>query len=246
MALAQTRAVDLSGPAVRRRYAAPMTGIAHWRGRAALVALLALGLDLLVRLVNFVALLADGPRTALRAGASQVLVPGAGILVLVVVAGLLAGSCFLTPALPGRRRLALGGAVLAGLIVLAGLVGIAAGHIPSALLATAWVSFTPLATLIVPLLVSWGLLVLRRDDRTTPAPAPSPATAELPATAEEQPDPELEPTWTPDAASGAVWRTAGEAARGASPARWAESDDAGRWRPAPRETAPDQEPDDRG
>jgi hypothetical protein len=211
-----------------------MTGIARWRGRAALVALLALGLDLLVRLIDFIAVLADGGRAALGAGASAVLVPGAGTLVLVLVAGLLAGSCFVAPVLPGRDRLALGAAVLSGVLVLAGLVGIGLARIPLSLLATAWTSFAPLAALVVPLLVGWGLLVLRRDDRGTPAPLE----AEAAPVAEEQPDPELEPTWTPDAASGAVWRTAGEAARGASPARWEESDDAGRWSPAPREITP--------
>lgn len=209
-----------------------MTGIARWRGRAALVALIALGLDLLVRLIDFVAVLADDGRAALGTGASAVLVPSAGMLVLVLLAGLLAASCFVAPVLPGRDRLALGGAVLSGVLILAGLVGIGVAHIPLSLLATAWTSFTPLAALVVPLLVGWGLLVLRRDDRGAPAPLPGPTPV-----ADEQPDPELEPTWTPDAASGAVWRTAGEAARGASPARWEESDDAGRWSPAPREIA---------
>jgi hypothetical protein len=53
-------------------------------------------------------------------------------------------------------------------------------------------------------------------------PAPQPA------------DQKLQPTWQPDAAAGAVWRTAGEAAAGAPATGWG-ADSSAAWQPIPTE-----------
>ena len=47
------------------------------------------------------------------------------------------------------------------------------------------------------------------------------------------PDQRLQPTWRPDTAAGAVWRTAGEAAAGAPAAGWGADPTAAAWQPIP-------------
>jgi len=47
------------------------------------------------------------------------------------------------------------------------------------------------------------------------------------------PDQRLQPTWQPDAAAGAVWRTAGEAAAGAPAAGWGAEANSAAWQPIP-------------
>jgi hypothetical protein len=47
------------------------------------------------------------------------------------------------------------------------------------------------------------------------------------------PDQGLQPTWQPDTAAGAVWRTAGEAAAGAPAAGWGADATAAAWQPIP-------------
>jgi hypothetical protein len=46
-------------------------------------------------------------------------------------------------------------------------------------------------------------------------------------------DQRLQPTWQPDTAAGAVWRTAGEAAAGAPAAGWGAEANAAAWQPIP-------------
>jgi hypothetical protein len=47
------------------------------------------------------------------------------------------------------------------------------------------------------------------------------------------PDQRLQPTWQPDTAAGAVWRTAGEAAAGAPAAGWGAEANSAAWQPIP-------------
>ena len=47
------------------------------------------------------------------------------------------------------------------------------------------------------------------------------------------PDQRLQPTWQPDTAAGAVWRTAGEAAAGAPAAGWGTGATSAAWQPIP-------------
>jgi hypothetical protein len=49
------------------------------------------------------------------------------------------------------------------------------------------------------------------------------------------PDQRLQPTWRPDTAAGAVWRTAGEAAAGAPAAGWGADATGAAWQPIPRQ-----------
>ena len=75
------------------------------------------------------------------------------------------------------------------------------------------------------------LMQLQAVPRRLPAGiglAPYPEPLPIP----QPPDPRLQPTWQPDAAAGAVWRTAGEAAAGAPATGWGTETSAA-WQPIP-------------
>jgi hypothetical protein len=163
-----------------------------------------------------------------RAVAAARLAPNAGDAALTVCVGLLVASCFLAPEVPVRRRLALWGVALTVLSVVATAVALGLSDLAVA----GWNLVWGLPDLAVPVLVGVVLLVLARPGRADqqaalPATALDPATTE--AGNEDVPvvaDPELEPSWSQDAAAGAVWRTAGEAARGVPAQAWGSSAEA--------------------
>lgn len=174
-----------------------------------------------------------------QAVAAARLAPNAGDAALTVLVGVLVASCFLPPLVPGRRRLATWGAVLAAVSLLATVVALALTD----RVVAGWNLVWSLPDLAVPALVGAGLLALARPEPAVEAAAlpaaPSVAPDEGPA--EEVPDPELQPSWSEDAAAGAVWRTAGEAARGAPAQSWGSAGEAD-W-PTPALPAGRQEPD---
>ena len=160
-----------------------------------------------------------------RAVAAARLAPNGSDAALTVLVGVLVAVCFVGPAVPARRRLAAWGAVLTLVSLVATLVALGLTN----LVVAGWNLVWSLPDLAVPVLVGIALLALARpgaagaDVRSGPTsgdlavglPAGA-ATATTPA-----PDPELEPSWSQDAAAGAVWRTAGEAARGVPAQDWA-------------------------
>lgn len=169
---------------------------------------------------------------------------GAGDVVLAVA---LAAVCWWCVAddVRGARMLATVGFVLVGLEVLLAVVAaiasllVAEGTTPGVVRL-----LVQLTWLVVPALAA---AVLLRSARTAPAPAAEAGSVGEPAAlarAEHHDDDESakseEPPeqpyreaagWEPHQASGAAWRTAGEAARGGSASGWG-SDDASSWEPA--------------
>ncbi|GAA1435032.1 hypothetical protein GCM10009616_31010 [Microlunatus lacustris] len=116
-----------------------------------------------------------------------------------------------------------------------------------------------LAAVVVPLLAVALLGLLARSSSTAgsaPALTSGPDADERSTSAEPE-DPALEPTWAPDAAAGAAWTTAGEAASGRPASGWGTPAGSG-WEvpraleaPGPDERRPgparaDQEPADQG
>lgn len=209
----------------------------RWRGPAAVVALSVFTLVLVLRATSVAAVLA-APDQRAALGATGLLLPGAGELVLTLIAGLLVASCFVSPALSRRSGLARWGLVLVALVLVSGLVGLVVAVVTLAPEALLWTASAALAGLGVPLLVAWGLLALLRTARTGHVVEPVVA---APAEPEPEPDPEQQPTWTTDTAAGAVWHTAGDAARGAPASGWGSSDAAG-WRRAD-DTDPQADPE---
>jgi hypothetical protein len=149
-----------------------------------------------------------------------------------VVLAVLVSFCVLRERTPHARLLTMISLVGGGLALLLGLtlalLGLAAEPSPVlGVLAAIAVQVT--SVIAVGLLVK--LLQLQAVPRRLPAGiglAPYPEPSQLP----QRPDPQLQPTWQPDTAAGAVWRTAGEAAAGAPAAGWgAEASTA--WQPIP-------------
>jgi hypothetical protein len=178
-----------------------------------------------------------------RAVAAARLAPNSSDASLTLLVGVLVASCFLDPEVAGRRRLAAWGAALTGVSLVATVVALGLTDLSVA----GWNLVWGLPDLALPAIVGVGLVALARAGATSPAPAAvaAPAdeaegtTTEVPA-----PDPELQPSWTQDAAAGAVWRTAGEAARGAPAQGWGSDAETSWPTPPPAATfEPDRRPD---
>ncbi len=184
-----------------------------------------------------------------RAVAAARLAPNGSDAALTLLVGVLVATCFLGPKVRARRRFAVWGTVLTVVSLFASVVAL--GLTDAAV--AGWNLVWSLPDLAVPALVGAGLLALARS-RPSGATAPVEAALADPtpaAPAVETLDPQLQPSWSEDAAAGAVWRTAGDAARGAPAQGWGASGGAS-WptaalpapRPDPRD-GPRDEPDDR-
>ena len=165
--------------------------------------------------------------------------------VLVALLAILVACCWL-PEATSRAR----GLTLLALLLTAGLLVTALGLLVAGLVrapADAQAALLSVVLGVVPWLtttvIALGVfaVLLRR-----PSVAATPAGIAEAAPAESVPappiDPQLQPGWSPDAAIGAVWRRAGDAAAGAPASGWeAPGQTAGWWGPAP-ETPPEQAP----
>jgi hypothetical protein len=212
-----------------------MERMQRWREPAVVVVTAAL----LLRLVLVVVLAATSARLGLDRPAESA---DAGRrlgepLVFVVLAALVA-CCHARPATRHARTLTALALVVAGLNVLLALVlavlGFRTSTPPSSQLDLA----LRLVDLVVPLLAVGALAVLLRRPRPVPdaVPALTPVQQdeEAAATDEPQPDPELQPTWQPDAAAGAAWYTAGDAASGRPAAGWGSPESSSGWQATPQ------------
>ena len=228
-----------------------MEPILAWRRPATVVALVTLTVDVGWRVV----VLGAGLAGQGQPGGSLFYSPPTdtpSALVLLLTVGLLTGSCCRPPAVHGSWTLVRWAVALAGVSVLIGLVGAAIALATLPPLELASFVMGSLVGLMVALLVGWGLLVVGRTaprTQTSAADDPAPSLDSAVALPPVRPDPvppELEPpTWSPDAAAGAVWRTAGDAARGAPASSWGgpgqeTSSDTG-WTPYRQESAAEPE-----
>jgi hypothetical protein len=194
--------------------------IRRWREPAAFAALGALAINIGLAgaaLLMGVRLVEAAPR-----------VSGSGLhaLLLIIVAAL-AASCMLVD----RTRHA---GLIAGLGIVLAVVTI--GWI-AAYTVTTWlrVGFASVpdvlalaVTLMPPALALSLLIVLLRRPSGHPASLPdqAPAQAAPAEPAPAPPDPALQPAWPPDVATGAAWRTAGDAAAGAPASGWTSTPEA--------------------
>jgi hypothetical protein len=151
-----------------------------------------------------------------------------------IVLAVLVSFCVVRERTPHARLLTILSLVVAVIAVLFGLtlalLGLAAESTP--VLAVLATIVTQLISLIAIVLLI-KLLQLQAVPRRLPAGiglAPYPYPEPLPAP--QLPDQQLQPTWQPDAATGAVWRTAGEAAAGAPATGWG-GDSSAAWQPIP-------------
>lgn len=77
-----------------------------------------------------------------------------------------------------------------------------------------------LAAAVVPLLAVLALGLLAARPRPPSQDVATPALEQVEVKQEPVPDPALQPTWAPDAAAGAAWTTAGDAASGRPATGW--------------------------
>lgn len=219
-----------------------MEQLRRWREPAAMVLLIAAGIRLLAGIVAVPVLADEGYDSFAIAALFQ-----AGRtfdVVLLLGTACVAASCLLTPATPRARAIitfALIETAAAVLVSIAyGVIGLSADTTGRGI-ETVYL----LLGLVVPVLAVIGLFALLRV--AAPAPVAPPVLAPpLPPVVE--PPPALPAAWQPEQATGRVWNTAGDAARGAPGAGWpAESPGAG-WYPIPGpadQQQPVQQPDQR-
>jgi len=222
-----------------------MERMQRWREPAVVVVTGAL----LLRLVLVVVFASRAARLGLSAPADAAYLASRQLsepLIFVVLA-LLVVSCHGRPPTRHARAVTALALVVAGLslllAVVLGLSGYRAYTPPFSQLDFA----QRLVDLVVPLAAVTALvLLLRRPVRAAPAPTPA-AEPEPEAVAdpdaETAPDPQLEPTWQPDAAAGAAWFTAGDAASGRPAAGWGSPEAPSGWQPArPLPASPTEPP----
>jgi hypothetical protein len=205
------------------------------REPATVVALVGLALDCALTLFSL--LLTPMPDDLLLVYAAL----GLGDPVLVTLLAALVATCWLADATPRARLL-----TVLGLVLIAGQLAMAVGLLVAGLVGlptTAWPELPSLVSGAIPWLttaviaVGLHLTLLRRPSI---AGTPAADSAELTTPAITPPaDPQLQPGWSPDAAVGAVWRRAGDAAAGAPATSWDTTGQAtGRWGSPAVETPP--------
>jgi hypothetical protein len=208
-----------------------MESLLRLREPAAWVALGALVLNIVLAVVAMATY--PGP----TANVGLVLSARAANPVPLVVLAVLVSFCVVRERTPHAR-------VLTMLSLIAGVIAVLLG-LTLALLSLA-VEPTPVlavfAALVIQLIsvIAIVLLIklwqLQAVPRRLPAGiglAPYPYPEPLPAP--QLPDQRLQPTWQPDTATGAVWRTAGEAAAGVPATGWG-ADSSAAWQPIPMQT----------
>jgi len=181
---------------------------------------------LVVNLVLLVlaVLLESGPLVAV---AAQLSYPAA-LTGLVVVLALLVASCVI-----GRTAHA---RLLTGLsVVVTGLTAVVAVALAVADLAAGGpsplIEILPAVAAFSVSVIALGLLIMLLRRPTEPAPSAQPTGEDGDSSAEppEVLDPQRQPTWSADAAAGAAWRTAGDAASGAPARGWDPPDGPAGW-----------------
>ena len=193
-----------------------MDSLKRWREPAVWVLLAAIVVNLVLALASLV----------LSPGSAGVFAYRASSPLIIIVLAVVVASCVLVDRTPHARLLTTLAMVIVGMAVLSTLVA-ALAALTFGGPVVAFDLLTLLVSLVVPAL---GLAVLIRV-WTLPESAPvGPAALEpalpTPPGLPVAPDPQWQPTWSPDAAAGAVWRTAGDAASGAPASGWGAP---GRW-----------------
>jgi hypothetical protein len=216
------------------------------RETATVVALVGLALDFALTLASL--LLTPMPDDLLLVYTAV----GLGSPVLVALLAALVATCWLADATPRARLL-----TVLSLVLTAGQLATAVGLLVAGLArssTTAGMELLGIVSRAIPWLttavITIGVFaVLLRRPSTTVTPA-APDAVEPAEQADPTPtqaaDPQLQPGWAPEAAVGAVWRRAGDAAAGAPSDQWdALAQTTGRWGPKPAIEIPAQPSSDR-
>jgi hypothetical protein len=201
------------------------------REPAAWVALGALVLNLLLALVALATF--EGSRLNAGWALSARVANPVPLLVLTV----LVCFCVLRERTPWARQLTISSLVVGVIAVVLGLVLalLGLGATTSILAVFAAIVAQAISVIAVGLLVK--LMQLQAVPRRLPAGiglAPHPSEELLPPPSDQR----LQPTWHPDAAAGAAWRTAGDAAAGAPAAGWGANGSSVGWQPIPTHPTP--------
>ena len=197
------------------------------REPAAWVALGVLALNLLLTIVALATF--DGS----LASVGWVLSARVANPVPLVVLAVLVSFCVLRERTAHARQLTLISLVVGVISVLFGLVLTLLGFGATAPIVAVFATIVPqvISVLAVGLLIK--LLQLQAVPRRLP-----PGIGLIPHEPESLPaspvpDQRLQPTWQPDAAAGAAWRTAGDAAAGAPASGWGTDTSSASWQPIP-------------
>ena len=212
-----------------------MDWVRQRREPIAMVLLVVAGLRLLVGIVAVPVLAADDAY-GLFATAALFEADRTFDLLLVLVTAGVAASCVLAPATPQARSI-----VTLALIETAAAILVALGYGLMGLTSPSggrWIEFAYLLfALVLPVLAVIGLL--RARQATAPITSPNSghgqgsevAAVDAPPPAAEPPP--LPAAWQPEQATGRVWTTAGEAARGGPGAGWPTQSGSTGWQPIP-------------
>jgi hypothetical protein len=157
-----------------------------------------------------------------------------------LVLTILVTFCVLRERTPHARQLTIISLIAAVIAVLLGLGLVLLGFGAAAPILAVLAALVPQAISIIAVGLLIKLLQLQAVPRRLPAgiglvPHPSDV-----APAPPVPDPQLQPTWQPDAAAGAAWRTAGDAAAGAPATGWGTAAPSVGWQPIPTQPMPGQ------
>jgi hypothetical protein len=160
-----------------------------------------------------------------------------------VVLTILVSFCVLRDRTPHARQLTLISLIVGVVAVLLGLTFALLGFGATAPVLAVFAAIVQQAISVIAIGFLIKLLQLQAVPRRLPAgiglaPHPSDALPLPPAPA--APDQRLQPTWHPDTAAGAAWRTAGDAAAGAPGSGWGADPSVG-WQPIPTQpSGPEQ------
>jgi len=154
----------------------------------------------------------------------------------------LVSFCVLRERTPHARQLTIISLTAGAIAVLLGLGLALLGFGAAAPILAVLAALVPQAISIIAVGMLIKLLQLQAVPRRLPAgiglvPHPSDV---APAPPPPAPDPRLQPTWQPDAAAGAAWRTAGDAAAGAPATGWGTAAPSVGWQPIPTQPMPGQ------
>jgi hypothetical protein len=206
------------------------------REPAAWVALGALVLNIILALVALATV--DGSLPSVGWVLSARLANPVPLLVLTV----LVSFCVLRDRTPHARQLTISSLIVGGIAVLLGLTFALLGFGATASVLAVFATIVPQAISVMAIAFLIRLLQLQAVPRRLPAGiglVPYPSDALPPPPTPEPPDPRLQPIWQPDAAAGAAWRTAGDAAAGAPASGWGTDASAG-WQPIPNQPSTPQ------
>jgi hypothetical protein len=210
------------------------------REPAAWVALGALVLNFILTIVAMVSFDGSLPNAAWVLSA-QVANP-----VPLIVLTVLVSFCVLRDRTPHARQLTLTSLIVGAIFVLLGLVLTLLGFGAGAPILAVLAMIVPQAISVLAVGLLIKLLQLQAVPRRLPPGIgliphePEALSSGQPAT--QVPDQRLQPTWQPDAAAGAAWRRAGDAAAGAPASGWGTHATSAGWQPIPTQASGPQPP----